>query len=322
MPKPDKSAVFNAAKISFGCAAAIVISTVLNLRYSATAGLITVLSIQSTKKETAEIAIKRLAAFVAAMVIAFICFSLMGYTTTAFTVYLFLFILICGLFKAQSAIVPVSVLTAHILTEKQFTAEILINEFLILFIGAGVGILLNLYLRRDIRKMNRYRAEVDSEIKAIIGRMSERVLCCDKSDYTGDCFDRLSGYISAARKTAETNRQNSFHSDENYDLLYLEMREKQCVILREMYKSVREMCTTPEQAKIISALLEKISREYHENNNVESLLEETDRIITEMKTQKMPETREEFENRASLYNLMIRTREFLSIKNMFMKSRI
>ena len=39
-----------------------------------------------------------------------------------------------------------------------------------------------------------------------------------------------------------------------------------------------------------------------------------------MKGQKMPETREEFENRASLYNLMIRTREFLTIKKMFMEN--
>ena len=322
MLKPDKSAVFNAAKISAGCAVSIVISTLLSVKYSATAGLITVLSIQNTKKETAEIAVKRLAAFVTAMITAFICFSIFGYTTAAFTVYLFVFILVCGLFRAQSAIVPVSVLTAHILTEKQFTAEILVNEFLLLFIGAGVGVLLNLYLRRDTEKMNRYRSAVDDEIKAILGRMSDRVLVSDKSDYTGSCFERLAGYISDARKTAETNMQNSFFHNEKYDLLYLEMREKQCIILREMYKSVREMDATPEQAKVLSALLKKISDEYHENNNVESLLAETDRIIADMKNEKCPECREEFENRASLYNLMIRTREFLSIKYMFMKSKI
>ena len=65
-------------------------------------------------------------------------------------------------------------------------------------------------------------------------------------------------------------------------------------------------------------LLKKIKDEYHEYNNVSTLLEETNKVITEMKDQKMPESREEFENRASLYNLMIRTREFLTIKKMFM----
>ena len=172
MPKISKSAVFNAAKISAGCAAAIVISTLLGVKYSATAGLITVLSIQNTKKETAEIALKRLLSFITAIITSFISFHFLGYTTMAFAIYLFVFILICGLFRAQSAIVPVSVLIAHILSEKQFSVQIVINEFLLLFIGAGVGFLLNLYLHKDTKKMAEYRAAVDDEIKAIIGRAS------------------------------------------------------------------------------------------------------------------------------------------------------
>ncbi len=320
MPKISKSAVFNAAKISAGCAAAIVISTLLGVKYSATAGLITVLSIQNTKKETAEIAVKRLLSFITAIITSFISFRFLGYTTTAFAVYLFVFILICGLFRAQSAIVPVSVLIAHILSEKHFDLQIVINEFLLLFIGAGTGFLLNLYLHRDTKKMTEYRAAVDDEIKAIIGRMADRVLVSDKSDYTGDCFRRLDGYMKSARDLAVLNRQNSLINNDNYDLLYLDMRQKQCTILYEMYKSVKEMDSTPEQAHIISELLKKIKDEYHEYNNVSRLLEETNKVITEMKDQKMPESREEFENRASLYNLMIRTREFLTIKKMFMEN--
>lgn len=322
MQKIDKYAVFNAAKISAGCAASIIISSLLSVKYSATAGLITVLSIQNTKKETAEVAVKRLVSFIFAVMLSWICFHFLGYTTAAFTIYLFVFILFCGLFKAQSAIVPVSVLTAHILSEKRFDSSIVTNEFLILFIGAGVGFLLNLYLHKDTGKMARYRAAVDDEIKAIIGRMSDRVLICDKSNYTGDCFERLDQYMSSAKKLAAINSANTLQYTDNYDILYLDMREKQIVVLHEMYKSVKEMNATPEQTKIISALLKKINEEYHENNNVSSLLDETDRIILEMKNQKMPETREEFENRASLYTLMIRTREFLSIKSIFMKTRV
>ncbi|WP_044976464.1 aromatic acid exporter family protein [Ruminococcus sp. HUN007] len=320
MPKISKSAVFNAAKISAGCAAAIVISTLLGVKYSATAGLITVLSIQNTKKETAEIALKRLISFITAIITSFISFRFLGYTTTAFAVYLFVFILICGLLRAQSAIVPVSVLIAHILSEKHFDLQIVINEFLLLFIGAGTGFLLNLYLHRDTKKMAEYRTAVDDEIKAIIGRMADRVLVSDKSDYTGDCFRRLDGYMKSARDLAVLNRQNSLINNDNYDLLYLDMRQKQCTILYEMYKSVKEMDSTPEQAHILSELLKKIKDEYHEYNNVSRLLEETNKVITEMKNQKMPESRKEFENRASLYNLMIRTREFLTIKKMFMEN--
>ncbi|MBP0961157.1 MAG: hypothetical protein J5864_03345, partial [Oscillospiraceae bacterium] len=205
-------------------------------------------------------------------------------------------------------------------SEKQFSVQIVINEFLLLFIGAGVGFLLNLYLHKDTKKMSEYRAAVDDEIKAIIGRMADRVLVSDKSDYTGDCFKRLDGYMKSAHELAVINRQNTLINNDNYDLLYLDMRQKQCNILYEMYKSVKEMDSTPEQAHIISELLKKIKDEYHEYNNVSRLLEETNKVISEMKGQKMPSSREEFENRASLYNLMIRTREFLTIKKMFMEN--
>ncbi len=322
MQKLNKALVFNAAKISAACAAAVCISLLFGLKYSVTAGLIAVLSIQNTKKETARIAVTRIFAFFAAIGISYVSFSCLGYTTAAFTVYLFLFILLCSIFSAQSAIVPVSVLITHILSEKSFDIRLVTNEALLLFIGAGTGFLMNLYLRKDMRKMAKYRAAVDDEIKAVIGRMSDRVLMSDKSDYTGDCFERLHGYMENAHAAAVLNRQNTLFGSDSYDLLYLEMREKQCTVLFEMYKSVKEMDATPEQAVIISELLKKINAEYHENNNVVSLLEETDRIIAGMKTQKMPVTREEFENRAALYNLMIRTREFLAIKNMFMKSRV
>lgn len=313
-----KQILFSAGKISLGCASAIIISTLLGLEYSATAGLITVLSIQNTKKETAEIAVKRIISFIAAAAIAFLSFSLLGYTTAAFTVYLFIFIILCQLFQAQSAIVPVSVLITHILTEKQFTAEILINEFLLLVIGAGIGFLLNLYMRKNSVKMEETKTALDNEIKAILERMADRILMSDKSDYNRNCFDRLASYMEAARLTALENKNNTLIAADSYDILYLEMREKQCIILSEMYKTVKEMDATPRQAEIISSFLKKISAEYHEKNDVNELISEADRILAEMKTEKMPETRLEFENRALLFTLLIRIKEFLSIKNLFM----
>lgn len=311
--------LIDAAKISFGCVAAVIISSLIGLKYSVTAGLITVLSIQNTKKETLNIALKRITAFISAALISFLCFRFIGYNTYSFGVYLFFFIIVCQLFEFQSAIVPVSVLITHILTEQKFTLSIIYNEFMLLFIGAGIGFLLNLYLRRDKKKMEETRSALDCEIKAILGRMSERVLIDDKSDYNGECFKRIDVLMRAARDTALKNRDNSLRSFGKYDFLYLDMRGEQCRILYEMYKNVKEMNATPEQAVIISDLLKKISSEYHEENDVQSLMEETEKIISRMKTQKMPQTRIEFENRAVLYSLLLKIRDFLSIKSLFMK---
>lgn len=320
MIKKNIGILFSATKISLGCAVAILISTLLKLEFSATAGLITVLSIQNTKKETTEIAVKRLISFFFAIAVSFVSFHFLGYTTLAFAVYLFVFIILCQIFKAQSAIVPVSVLISHILSKQDFSFEMILNEFLLLFTGAAVGFVLNLYMHKNLTKMEKTKSCLDNEIKAVLQRMSARILVSDKSDYNHDCFKKLDSYISEARETAIQNQNNSFGVFDKYDFLYLEMREKQCNILHEMYKIIKAMDASQKQGEIISDFLKKISEEYHEKNDVKSLAAEADYIIEEMKKEKMPESRSEFENRALLFTLLIRTKEFLSIKYMFMEN--
>ena len=73
--------LFDASKIAAGCVLSILLASYIGLKYSLTSGLITILSIQNTKVETIGTALKRLGAYFAAMLIAAICFRLIGYNT-------------------------------------------------------------------------------------------------------------------------------------------------------------------------------------------------------------------------------------------------
>lgn len=310
--------VFNAGKISLCCVLSMIVASLLGLKYSATAGLITILSIQETKKETIITALKRLSAFFCAVIIAVTCFRFMGYTTLAFGVYLFIFVSLCLILGWQMATVPISVLITHLLSEKSSCFDILLNEFLIFIIGAGVGTLINLHLHNDKNKMNNRRESLDNEIRAILERMSQRILTDDKSDYNSDCFKRIEQLLFEARQVACENKNNKLIRAGSYDMDYLKMRENQCSVLLEMYKSILKINVTPEQAVVISDFLKKTSAEYHEKNDVKDLIAELDDIFARMRFQKMPESRTEFENRAVLYSLMLQIKDFLSIKYEFM----
>lgn len=313
--------VFNAGKISLGCFLSMIAATVLGLKYSATAGLITILSIQQTKKETVITALKRLSAFFCAVVISVLCFNLLGYTTLAFGVYLFIFVMLCMILDWQIATVPISVLITHLLAEKSCDISILLNEFLIFVIGAGVGTIINMHLHNNKQKMNSSREKLDNEIKAILERMSQRILTDDKSDYNSDCFKKIDKLLFEARQVAYENQNNKLIGAESYDIDYLKMRENQCSVLMEMYKSILKISVTPEQSKVISEFLKKTSSEFHEKNDVKNLISELEDIFADMRFQKMPESRTEFENRAVLYSLMLQIKDFLSIKYDFMEKR-
>ncbi|MDD6098561.1 MAG: aromatic acid exporter family protein [Oscillospiraceae bacterium] len=313
--------VFNAGKISLGCVLSMIAATVLGLKYSATAGLITILSIQQTKKETVITALKRLSAFFCAVVISVLCFNLLGYTTLAFGVYLFIFVMLCMILDWQIATVPISVLITHLLAEKSCHISILLNEFLIFVIGAGVGTIINMHLHNNKQKMNSSREKLDNEIKAILERMSQRILTDDKSDYNSDCFKKIDKLLFEARQVAYENQNNKLIGAESYDIDYLKMRENQCSVLMEMYKSILKISVTPEQSKVISEFLKKTSSEFHEKNDVKNLISELEDIFADMRFQKMPESRTEFENRAVLFSLMLQIKDFLSIKYDFMEKR-
>ena len=85
-----------------------------------------------------------------------------------------------------------------------------------------------------------------------------------------------------------------------------------------MFKSARALHTTPATAPLLSDFLEKVSNEYHKDNDVKALLEELVLIHDRMKSLPLPQIRTEFEDRANLFILMERLKDFLQIKRDFM----
>ena len=316
-----KSIITNSIKISAAAILAIICAQALKLDFAVSAGIVAILSVQPTKKETLRTALARLLAFAVALVISIALFNLLGFTVPVFFLYLLLFILVCQWRKWISAMAMDSVLISHFLSfGKTGTAEIK-NEVLLFALGVGFGILVNLILHKKTDYIEELKKQTDGQIKQALHRMALRIQNPDLADYDGSCFTSLNKSLFTAQKQAEENYNNQFTKKDTFDSRYLEMRENQTKILYEMYKAVRELHTVPATAQLLSDFLEKVSNEYHKNNDVKSLLEELTLIHDKMKSLPLPQTRIEFEDRANLFILMERLKEFLQIKRDFMISQ-
>lgn len=313
----NKEILFNTIKITAAGMIAILAAFALKLEFAVSAGIVAVLSIQPTKKETLKTALGRFFAFLCALVIAYVCFWLMGFTTVAFGVYLFLFILVCLKFGWNSAMAMDSVLISHFLSKGDMGISMIINEFLIFALGTGTGVVANLHLRKDVVTIEELKEQADDQIKKILVRMSERIMTDDITDYNGECFQVLSNYLHKAKNMADVNYKNQFGQEDVFDMEYIKMRENQCEILYEMYKNVRRIKTTPIQAEKISAFLSMVAEEYHKENTVEDLLFKFHELDEGMKSEPLPVERREFEDRAQLYALLRHLEEFLEIKREF-----
>lgn len=304
-------------KITAGAILAILLASCLGLKYSATAGIITILSIQNTKKETIQTALSRAAAFGCALVLSFVCYRLFGYTVLAFGVYLLGFTLVCLRFGWTAAIAMDSVLITHFLAEKVMNIPMVANEIGLFVIGAGIGVLLNLHLHPKENEWRKQMDEADEAIRAIIQRMAQRIRTLDRTNYDGSCFISLDKQLEAAKKLALTNMDNTLGTPSCYELDYVQMRQFQSQVLRQIYNSIQMIAYLPDQAPVIADFFEQISREYARTNDVKKLLDTLHELILSMKKETLPQKREEFESRAVLFYILKQLEEFLLLKKNF-----
>lgn len=312
-----KKTVLNTTKIAAAAIAAILIARLLKLDNGISAGIVAVLSIQATKKETIRTALDRFLAFVAALAISYITYHVCGFNLTGFCLYLIAFIFVCQRYQWLSAMAMDSVLISHFIGFASMSSDHIINEALIFFLGIGAGIIANLHLHKDINSIEKLKTDADEQIRKILRRMSERMIEEDKSDYNGDCFQKLDDMIREAENVARLNYANQFGTKDRYDLDYIAMRRKQKEVLFEMYKFVRQLRTTPDNIYLIANFLDDISLQFERNNTAEDLLRERQEIDRFMMTTELPKTREEFEDRALLFALLHQIKEFLEIKAEF-----
>lgn len=309
-----KEILINSLKIISASLIAISLAMLLHLEFAVSAGIVAILTIMPTKKETIKTAAGRLFAFAVALVIAFACYTLIGFHIWAFVVFLVIYIIVCQIFGWYNALTVCAMIMSHFLTFGDMGMKHILNEVLIFVLGVGMGVLANLHLRKDVNYIEQLKDETDAQIKKILARMSERILDKDLSDYNGECLHELRKSIRHAKNVADRNYNNQFRTTDVYDIEYIRMRDKQCMVLHEMYKIVRHIETTPNTAHLISDFLKYMAETYHKDNDGKVTLEKFREMDKEVKSRPLPVERKEFEDRAMLFGLMRKIEEFVLLK--------
>lgn len=301
-------------KVALGAAAAILLANLLQLQYAATAGIITVLSIMGTKRETLRIAAGRALAYGCALVIAFVCYSLLGYTLAGFAAYLFIFAVTCCSLRWPYALSMVSVLVSHFLSAGNMGITMLLNETLLFAIGTLSGIAVNLHLHADDAAMNRHMSAVDDLMRAALHALSRAP---EGLPEAAGLLETLSRELKAAEGLALSNADNTFSRAPARALAYVQMRRSQSRILARMQEAMARVETAPVQMDAVTALIRRVAEEYSMDNDVSALLRALDEVMTEMRASPLPTERAEFESRAVLFYILLRMKDFLLLKRQF-----
>lgn len=311
---------YRTIKTAISAALAMLIAMELGLKYAVAAGVIAILSTQSTRRQSVKLAVQRFGASILAMAISTVLFILLGYTPLTFGVFLLIFIPLAARLKVAEGIVVSSVLVTHLLVENTVAIAWIFNELSLMFVGAGVALLLNLYMpsvEGQIKEDQRY---IEETIRAILMNMAKALKEHSVSIQEDELFNNLEGRLEAARKRAYRNLNNYLFMESNYYVEYMEMRVQQLHTLKRMRGHFQRFFMTYEQTIMTAEFTEEVAKALHEENTAEGLLEELYKLRDTYKVMELPKTREEFENRAMLFQFLNDLEEFLIIKYEFKRN--
>ena len=312
--------LYRAVKTALAVALAILLAEAFQLSYSTTAGIIALLSLQDTRKQTYLIGLKRVFSSIAAILFASLLFEIFGHSLLILGIFITCFLLFLTLIKSIETFSVSLVLVTHIYTLQRMDLSIALNEILLLLIAILVAVLLNLHMPNSEKKVKKLQRDVEEEMKSILYRMA--LLLINQCDVNApkESLERLKGFVNQGIESAVVYNYNYVWRDNSYYVRYFQMRKQQTQLLGHMEKYFTSIFIAYEQALLVSCFTEEVVQEFHELNTAENQLKKVDELLESFRQMPLPKTREEFESRAGLFSYLNDLRYFLEIKKSFMKT--
>lgn len=306
-------------KTALGTFLAIYLAQVMGISYGVTAGIVTIISIQTTKKESVKIAVERFIASLIGLFIAAIFFYFFGYTPFVFGLFILIFMPVCLRFNLFQGFLVTVVLATHILTEKNLSLKILSNEILILVLGALIAIILNLYMPDVTKKIKYTQENVDNLMKKILSYMSDELITGAIFIDEDKIFKELRKELDIGRDLAYKDYNNALFYGSRYEIEVFNMKRAQYKILVRMRRHFYKFFISSEHTFIISEFTRKVGSSIGVDKLYLEALAELEALREKFKNMPLPKSRVEFESRAVLLQFFNDIEEFLEVKKDFMK---
>jgi uncharacterized membrane protein YgaE (UPF0421/DUF939 family) len=307
---------YRTIKTALGAALSIMIAQAFGLSSFTSAGILTILCIQVTKKKSVRASWERFLACIVAMVFSIVIFEGIAFHPAVIGLLLLLFIPTAVMLGASDGIVSSTVIILHLYASGHITKSLLLNEMGIITIGIGVALVMNLYMPSLENRLIEYQRKIEENFKAIFEEII-LYLKNNKTDWDGHEIPQTATLIDEAKTLAFRDVENHFLRNENLYYHYFKMREKQFEIIERVLPLVSSITLTVEQGEMIAEFIEELSNNIHPGNTAEIFIEKLEKMRLEFQKMELPRTREEFETRASLLHFTKEMDQYLSIKKNF-----
>jgi uncharacterized membrane protein YgaE (UPF0421/DUF939 family) len=307
---------YRTIKTALGATLAIIIAQMLNLEYFSAAGIIAILCIQVTKKKSVYASWHRFLACLIAMAYASLLFQFIAFHPLIIGLILLIFIPTAVALKINEGIVTSSVIIMHLYGSGNITFSLLINETILIAVGVGVALIMNLYMPSVDDKLLAYQESIETNFSAILMGIV-RYLRDNDHTWDGKEITETANLLNQAKSLAFRDVENHFLREEDLYYHYFKMREKQFEIIERILPLVTNIPLVVKQSGIVADFIEDLAENVHPQNTAILYLRKLEEMEIHFRGMPLPQTREEFESRAALLQLMKEMERYLLLKHSF-----
>ena len=301
------------AKLILATCLACLLAYFLNLSSAVSAGIIALLSLSDTRRSTLKLARNRLFSMLLALAISVLAFHLSGFHIWSLGLYLALYVPLAYMMGWEIGITPSSVLVSHLLVQESTSPDLLVNELLLFAIGTGFALLVNLYMPSREEEIHHYHTLVEEKLKDILQRFKYYLSRGDGRN-RAQLVEELDTLLEEALKLVYLDHSDHLFHQTDYHIHYFEMRQRQSRILRNMAQQINTCHLAASESLILAQLFSKIAGQLSQTNPASDLLDEIERYLEVFRNRSLPKTREEFETRATLLQLLREAKTFIQVK--------
>ena len=305
---------YRTLKTVIGTVLAMYLAMHLGLKYATVAGIITILCLQSTRKQSLRFADKMIGAFLLSLLISVILFKFLGYSPFVFGLFLLFFIPLSVGLKVQEGIIVSAVLITQLLVEKSIELPFILNQIYLMGIGVTIALILNLYMPSFENKIRAEQDVIEKTITTILLDMSNSLRGQVVSINEEELFNFLRLELKKGRETAYKNLNNNFSATNSEYTNYMDIRLQQLHCLQNMRKHFERLSITYPQTILIADFTVKVANSIRSNVTAEKRLADLRKLRKSFTTMELPQDREEFENRGMLYQYLNDMEEFLLLE--------
>ena len=248
-----------------------------------------------------------------ALAIGVLAFHLSGFHIWSLGLYLALYVPLAYKMGWEIGITPSSVLVSHLLVQESTSPDLLVNEFLLFAIGTGFALLVNLYMPSRQEEIQHYHTLVEEKLKDILQRFKYYLSRGDGRN-RAQLVEELDTLLEEALRLVYLDHSDHLFHQTDYHIHYFEMRQRQSRILRNMAQQINTCHLAASESLILAQLFSKIAGQLSQTNPASDLLDEIERYLEVFRNRSLPKTREEFETRATLLQLLREAKTFIQVK--------